>query len=295
MSGFDSRAVTRTYSAVAEDYARTYADHLDRVEVDREMLDATARRATGDGPVVDLGCGPAHVGGYLAEWGCDVVGVDAALGMLAVARRRNPGLSLLAGDMRGLPLRSGSCAGLVAFYLLHHVPRAELRLVLRELRRVLLAGGPLLVATHAGAGEFRSRSGLDGQEITGTLYADDELVRALAAEQFAVDAVRHRDRCPTSAKRTGSTWRRPPHGDRCRLLERRGKQVVGGECPWWSKKAQRADVFEPVSEGRSPTERAAAENAGHPKQALLGEIRDRLLGSQRPVEGDSTVAARDGT
>ena len=90
MSGFDRRRVTQTYSAVADDYAKTYAGHVDRLDVDREMLDATARRVTGDGPVVDLGCGPAHVGGYLAERGCHVVGADAALGMLAVARRRNP-------------------------------------------------------------------------------------------------------------------------------------------------------------------------------------------------------------
>ena len=207
MSGFDPRMVAQTYSAIAEDYALTYAERIDRVDLDRRLLDGLAGRVGGgaagaaaaaagaDARVLDVGCGPAQVGRYLADRGCAVVGVDAAAGMLAVARRRNPDLGLVGADMRALPVRSGSCGGLVSFYLLHHLPRAELRSTLREFRRVLAAGAPLLLATHAGVGVF-STEGVDGAEITGTLYTEDEVGRALTAERFRLEAVDHRDPLP---------------------------------------------------------------------------------------------------
>lgn len=199
MSGFDPRAVRETYSAIAEDYVVTFGDDLAQLPINREMLGEVARRTAGRGPVLDVGCGPAQAGGYLAERGSAVVGVDPAPGMLTVARRRNPGPALLAGDMMRLPVAGGSCAGAVAFCVLHHVPRAELGAALGELRRALAPGAVLLVATHGGTGTF-SAEGVGGIEITGTLYAEDELVAALAAAGFAVDAVRHREPLATERK-----------------------------------------------------------------------------------------------
>jgi SAM-dependent methyltransferase len=120
--------------------------------------------------------------------------------MLAVARRRNPRLRFAAGDLVGVPARAASCAGAVVFWVLHHVRRADLPAVLRELRRILATGAPLLLATHAGPGLFTG-TGIDGAVITGTLYADDELERALIRAGFAVDAVRHRE--PLAHERQG--------------------------------------------------------------------------------------------
>ena len=82
--------VEDTYDAIAEDYETAIADELDRKPFDRALLDDLATRLAG--PVADIGCGPGHVGRYLADRGVDVIGVDVSEGMLAVARRRNPRL-----------------------------------------------------------------------------------------------------------------------------------------------------------------------------------------------------------
>lgn len=86
-----------TYDAVAADYADAFADELAGKPFDRDLLDEFAD--TVDGPVLDLGCGPAgHVTRYLADRGVRVAGVDLAHEGIAEARRRHPDLEFLAGD-----------------------------------------------------------------------------------------------------------------------------------------------------------------------------------------------------
>ncbi|MGH2585984.1 MAG: class I SAM-dependent methyltransferase [Dehalococcoidia bacterium] len=112
--------------------------------------DRFAERVRGLGPVCDLGCGPAQVARYLHERGIPVLGVDASAGMVAEARRLNPSLDIRQGDMRALDVPDDAWGGIVAFYSLIHIPRDEMVVVLRELRRVLQPGGWLTLAFHLG-------------------------------------------------------------------------------------------------------------------------------------------------
>jgi pimeloyl-ACP methyl ester carboxylesterase/SAM-dependent methyltransferase len=190
-AGFDLAAVRAAYDAMAADYADRFGADLDQLPLDAEILDLLARRAGPRGPLLDVGCGPGQVGGYLAARGAKVAGVDLAPGMLAVARQQ-PGIGAVAADMRRLPLASGSCAAVVSFYALHHLPRAELPAVLREFRRVLAADGELALAAHEGEGEFAGREPI----LLGTLYSAAELERAVAQAGLRVDTVRRRDPLP---------------------------------------------------------------------------------------------------
>ena len=81
---------------------------------------------------------------------------------------------------RALPFASGRVGGLLAFYSLIHVRRAELGAVLAELRRVLRPGGRLLMAFHEGHGEVSVDEFL-GQPapVVATLFRADELVTAV--------------------------------------------------------------------------------------------------------------------
>jgi SAM-dependent methyltransferase len=97
------------YDRVAAEYAAKFAGDLDGLPLDRELLDSIWRQAPGGGPVLDIGCGPAQAGAYLAARGARVLGMDIAPGMLAAASGRQAGLrragllGLVAGDMRALP------------------------------------------------------------------------------------------------------------------------------------------------------------------------------------------------
>jgi len=57
------------YDRVAEKYAAAFFDELERKPFDRALLDRFAAAAAGRGRVCDVGCGPGHVGRYLAARG----------------------------------------------------------------------------------------------------------------------------------------------------------------------------------------------------------------------------------
>lgn len=198
LGAFHPATVRAAYDKVAEDYAVAFADDLEQLPVDRAVLDAGMRRLTSQGPVLDVGCGPAQMAGYLADRGVRVIGVDLAPGMLDVARCRTVSLCLACADMRSLPVRSRSCSGATMFYSLQHLPRAAIGDVFGELRRVLVRGGILLLASHLGEGEVYL-SGFLGHHIDplgGTLHAQDELERALITESFVLEEIWHRDPLP---------------------------------------------------------------------------------------------------
>jgi SAM-dependent methyltransferase len=199
MDAFDAGAVRRTYDAVAEEYAAKFGDDLADLAFDREMLDAVAEKAGAGGRVLDVGCGPGQVAAYLAARGVHAVGVDLSARALSIAHRRRPAVVVAAADMRRLPVRAGSCAGVVLFYSFHHLRRAEVPETVSELRRVLAPGGTLLIATHEGEGELTSEPEWLGHhvEVMGaTLFTADELAAAVGRASFDVDAVRFRDPLP---------------------------------------------------------------------------------------------------
>ncbi len=153
--GFEATTIRSAYASVADEYAATFADDLANLELDRGILDLVAEHCRGVGPVLDIGCGPAPVSGYLLGRQVEVVGIDFTPPMLAVARRRIPLLRVAIGDLHALPIRGGSIAGVVAYYVLQHVPRSELRRTLLEVRRVLAHDGLFAAAFHQGDGEFQ--------------------------------------------------------------------------------------------------------------------------------------------
>lgn len=65
------------------------------------LIDAMASRGA---RILDAGCGPGRVGGYLAAAGHDVVGVDVDPALIAAAEHDHPGPRWLVGDLAELDL-----------------------------------------------------------------------------------------------------------------------------------------------------------------------------------------------
>jgi hypothetical protein len=66
--GYDMQAVQRVYEGMADDYAVRFGADLREHDSDTEFLDAVLADLP-DGPLLDVGCGPAQVSGFLIRRG----------------------------------------------------------------------------------------------------------------------------------------------------------------------------------------------------------------------------------
>lgn len=96
--------------------------------------------------LVDFGSGAGKFATHFARRGASVCGVDMAPFFLQSAIS---GVSLVAGDLRRLPLRKGVASKGYTLDVLEHVDETGVREILTEARRALVPGGKLFVYTHA--------------------------------------------------------------------------------------------------------------------------------------------------
>lgn len=148
-------ATADAYDAVAALYADFARDALDGLPLDRSVLAAFAElaRATGGGPVAELGCGPGQVTAHLRDLGLDVFGVDLSPALLALAREAYPDLRFELGSMDALDMADATLSGIVSWYSVIHAPPRELPSYLAEFHRVLAPEGHLLLAFFESEGE----------------------------------------------------------------------------------------------------------------------------------------------
>jgi len=170
--------VADSYDAVAADYAAQFDDELARKPFDASLL-ASLRARWAGGAVVDLGCGPGHIGRACGA----TVGLDLSHAMLQLA----PFPLRVRGDLEALPFRTGSLVGAVAFYCLIHV--ASLDASAREMRRALVRGGVAVIAVHEGVGTVH-RDEWYGKavDVSARFWTRDEMVRSLEHAGFTVES-----------------------------------------------------------------------------------------------------------
>jgi ubiquinone/menaquinone biosynthesis C-methylase UbiE len=89
--------------------------------------------------VADLGCGSGVFTELLRREGYETVGLDISPKLVALGRKKYPGLELLEGDAENLPFKSDSLDGVLLSGLVHHFP--DPRRLAVEVRRVLKRGG----------------------------------------------------------------------------------------------------------------------------------------------------------
>ncbi|GIJ24217.1 class I SAM-dependent methyltransferase [Micromonospora lutea] len=141
------------HDVLAEWYAQNLAGVLERMPVERAMLDLFAEMTLAVGPeVADVGCGTGRLLPYLAARGLSPRGIDLSPGMVEVARRENPGFVYEVADLRELPLEDASLAGVVCWFSLIYLPPGARAPAFAELARVVKPGGYLVAAFKHGDG-----------------------------------------------------------------------------------------------------------------------------------------------
>ncbi len=156
--------VRQSYDAVAHEYARHFGEELAHKPLDRALLTALVEQTDEDAPMADLGCGPGHVAGWLAERGVPAVGIDLSAGMIEIAREQYPQVEFREGDFLSLPASDAEFGSVVAFFSIIHLEASELFAAFSEVHRVLRPSGHFLVSFHIGS-EVRHHANWWGREV----------------------------------------------------------------------------------------------------------------------------------
>ncbi len=171
--------------ATVEIYERSAAAYAERRRAKHPERARSFAAAVRQGAIrVDLGSGPGH---YLPHLGRPAVATDAAVAMLAEARRRHPGVPAVACDLEALPFRLGAVGGIWASRSLQHIAAERLPLAAAGLHRVLPVGGVLDLSVFAGDGVSRSGSDNDLPGRLFTWWQPEALHDLLVGAGFQVD------------------------------------------------------------------------------------------------------------
>jgi SAM-dependent methyltransferase len=190
-----SEELQSSYDRVAENYARQFCDEMEKKPFDRKMLEWLAEKVGGAGVICDMGCGPGQIARYLHSRGVKVCGVDLSSAMVEQAQGLNPEIPFQQGDMLALSnIADNSYGGVAAFYSIVHLPREKVVQTLRQLKRVLIPQGVLLLAFHIGQGVKHLDEFLDKEVSLDFFFFETEEVKGyLRAAGFDLEEAIERD------------------------------------------------------------------------------------------------------
>ncbi|MGW6389047.1 class I SAM-dependent methyltransferase [Streptomyces sp. NPDC055103] len=170
----DLDLVRESYDRVADNYAdmvvTTGIGDIRRHPWHKAAIDAFADSVSGLGPVLDVGCGPGTVTGYLAERGLDVSGVDISPRMIENARRLYPECRFDVASATELDLAEASLGGVLGWWSLFNLPRDVLPQVLAMFARALKPGGHFIMATHVGDEDRKRTEAYGGVPVSWTTH-----------------------------------------------------------------------------------------------------------------------------
>lgn len=174
----DDIEVTAAYAAAADKYIELFGS-VQRVHADDLSL---VRRHLGiaTGSVVDLGCGPGHLTGYLHTLGVRVTGVDMAPEFIRHARATYPGVRFELGAFDSLGKHFHDLNGILAWYSLIHEPPTSVDHRLAALRAAMAPGGKLIVGFFDGV----EVAPFDHKVITAYAWPIDEYACRLTRAGF---------------------------------------------------------------------------------------------------------------
>lgn len=194
----DRTGQAEAFDAIAGRYDEAFPHkdgQLDATEWLAGLLPAGAR-------VLDLGCGTGMpTARRLVVAGIEVVGVDLSAGMLALARRNVPEAEFHQVDIADLrpggPVDLGRFDAVVAFFSLLMLPRAEIPLALRTVRRLLVPGG-LFALSMVEADVDDVEIPFVGSTVRVSGYPRDELCEVVGAAGFEIVGESSYSYAPTS-------------------------------------------------------------------------------------------------
>ena len=152
---FEIHELTRqAYNKIADKYHELFKDEMQQKEYDRRLLDRFAGKLKQDELICDAGCGPSgHIGGYLQEKGCNVMGIDISDRCIEIARAYNPLMKFERMDMADMTMPDRSLSAIISYYSIIDTPKDKIDILFHNFYKKLKPQGQLLVVVKEGNSE----------------------------------------------------------------------------------------------------------------------------------------------
>ncbi|RYN87517.1 hypothetical protein AA0120_g7227 [Alternaria tenuissima] len=139
MSEAPENIVEHAYDHIAQWYLEwVESDMSPRQRYTKRFLD----RLPASPSVLELGCGPGvPVLNMLVDRGAQVTANDISAKQIEMAKARCPNVKFVAGNMATLTFEAESFHGVLSFYTLFHLPRAQLEDLLAKIYTWIKPGG----------------------------------------------------------------------------------------------------------------------------------------------------------
>ena len=95
--------------------------------------------------VLDLGCGTGRHTAYLLEEGFQIYGCDSSEAALELAMAALPAVNFETCNMTSLPYEDGFFDAVICNHVIQHGTRAEIKVAISEIHRILRKGGILFL------------------------------------------------------------------------------------------------------------------------------------------------------
>ena len=117
--------------------------------------------------VIDIGCGHGPDTSYFIDRGFDYVGIDNSAGMLEEAKKLNPEAKFIQMDLFDLKFPEDSFDGFWAASSLLHIPKREIKFVLRKIAGITKKMGVGFIS-------LKERKNIDEGLVKSDQYGGDE-------------------------------------------------------------------------------------------------------------------------
>lgn len=186
--------VLRRYTEVSDVYMQMFGSVAHVHPDDLGFLERNFGRC--DGTILDAGCGPGHLTGFLTDLGLEAIGIDLVPAFIENARSNRPDIEFAVSSMCAPDLPHSPLGGILAWYSLIHREPDTLADVLRTFRTALSDNGILVVGFFEG----ENTEPFEHKVTTAYRWAIDDMLETLSAAGFVeVDRLR----------RTGTDQARP--------------------------------------------------------------------------------------
>lgn len=175
-------SITKACDRAAKDYAAALWNELEGKPFDQIILRWFATQIPPDETVLEIGCGPGEVSGFLQRQGAKCLGTDISTQMIETARAYFPEVRFEVQDFFQLGYDDDTFCGVVGFYAIVNLVLEEVQAVLAEVKRVLKREGFFLFSFHIDEGEEKAEVenffNQEGNALTFYYFKVDD-VRAL--------------------------------------------------------------------------------------------------------------------